>query len=96
MAKYRTVELIQAFVWTCDECGRDNFERGVSLSPESIAIDQLPDAMDAETFQAWTQAGGEGAFMTAPSRVTCPHCNSQFDTETELQTVNDEFDAPND
>lgn len=76
----RTVELVQAFVWTCDDCGRDNFERAVTVAPESISADDLPDGIDPEMMREWAESGGEGAFAMAPDRVLCRHCTASFGT----------------
>jgi len=77
----RTVELVQAFLWTCDECGRDNFERSVTVAPESIDPDDLPDVpgLDSDTIREWLETGG-GEWVTAPQHVKCQHCGSEFDT----------------
>ena len=74
----RTVEMNQAFVWTCDDCGRDNFERAIVVAPESIDLDDLPDSVDPESIREWAEAGGEGVFAMAPDRVTCRHCRAEF------------------
>jgi hypothetical protein len=81
----RTVELVQAFLWTCEECGRDNFERAITLESESIDPDDLPEAAgtDPETVREWLQSGGEGAWVTAPSHVRCQHCGAEFDVATD-------------
>lgn len=78
-----TVELHAAFVWTCDDCGRDNFTRGVTVAPESIDPGDLPDARnaDAEAIGEWLESGGGGDFLMAPDAVTCGHCGSRFATE---------------
>lgn len=78
----RTVELVQAFVWTCDECGQDNFERAITLAPESIDPDDLPSTggMDPEEVREWLEEGGQGVWVTAPTHVKCRHCGTEFDT----------------
>jgi hypothetical protein len=77
----RTVELLRAFLWTCDDCGRDNFERAVTISPESIDPENLPEVpgLDRETLQEWIESGGQGEWVTAPRHVRCKHCNARFD-----------------
>lgn len=64
-----------AYQWTCDECGRDNFERAVQaeLTPEDrkkIAEDQ---GIDLEAMS--------GDFVLAPEYVKCVHCGEEFETE---------------
>jgi len=82
----RTVELVQAFLWTCDDCGRDNFERAVLLDPESVEGSEAAEFTDsavAEVGEAadvlGIQVGGD--WVMAPSHVRCTHCGAEFDTE---------------
>lgn len=77
----RTAELIPAYVWTCDDCGLDNFGRMVRLEPESIDLDDLPGHLDADDIREWIAGGGEGEFLISPERVTCPHCGATYDAE---------------
>ena len=60
------VELHQAFLWTCEECGRDNFERAITHEPGDDDEDEIPE-------------GFEGVWLTAPTEVTCKHCGEEFD-----------------
>jgi hypothetical protein len=57
------VELVPAFMWDCPTCGRENFQRAITvLVPDS----ELPDHLNAED--------GDGLMgTTAPERVTCRH-----------------------
>ena len=82
MSNGRVVEIRQAWEWTCDDCGRDSYERAVLVDPSAIDPDDLPDAanLDAEKVRAWIDEGGSGQFVVAPERVTCPHCGASFDT----------------
>lgn len=67
------VELHQAFVWTCEDCGRDSFARAVHLTPEEVAM-LGEDVLD--------RAGGRsGDWCMAPWAVTCPHCGARYETE---------------
>ncbi len=67
------VELAQAFVWTCPECGTDHFERSilVELSPE-----EMQELRDDHNVEVWQQ----GQFVTRPNTVTCPDCNRNYAT----------------
>ena len=80
MAPMNTVELHQAFLWTCDDCGRDNFARAVTLAPESVDPDDLPGDL-ADEVREWVESGGDGAFLASPDRVTCDHCGATFRAE---------------
>ena len=62
------------------ECGRDNFERAITIAPETISLDDLPDSVDPEMVQDWIEAGGSGTFVMAPAQVKCPHCKAVFRT----------------
>ena len=47
----RTIELFQAFLWVCDDSGRDNFERAIRLEPET---------MEGREIAELTEQGGRG------------------------------------
>lgn len=81
--KLRTVELFQAFVWTCEECGQDNYERAVRISPESIDLENLPAGSfeEAESIREFLLQGGEGDFLQAPQHVRCRECSAEFDAD---------------
>jgi len=66
------VEIRPAHVWTCDNCGQENFERCVvvELSPEEKA--------ELEENELGAQTGD---WMTIPESVTCKSCNSEFETQ---------------
>lgn len=76
----REVEIHPAHVWTCEDCGQDNFERGITadfLTPEEYReicaeMGVFDPAIDDEP--------PEGALMMAPSDVTCRHCGERFKT----------------
>jgi hypothetical protein len=73
------VELIQAFTWTCHTCGRDNFERAITIDPERIDLTDVPDHI-----HEWLEEGGEGVgflAVRAPTQVKCGHCGAEFRTE---------------
>jgi transcription elongation factor Elf1 len=74
----RTVELHVAYVFTCEDCGRDSFVRSTVLEPGSVNIDDFP---DNEEIRDWIEAVGTGNFCTIPTEVTCSHCGTKFDTE---------------
>lgn len=75
------VNLSPAYVWDCEECGRENFQRAVS-----VKLDPNDDG-DAETIRR-IHGLSEGepipptlgvGMMTRPSRVTCKHCGAEFE-----------------
>lgn len=98
----RTIELHSAFVWDCEECGRENFHRAVERDLESRQFhdDQndmfviLPAAIAADI-------SGENPdedidirhiVCLAPSRVTCCHCGSRFSAEIWEEVDDDDPD----
>jgi rubredoxin len=69
----RTTRLSLAFAWTCEDCGRDHFDRAISAPPElyRAARDEghlPPDEDDPE-------------WQVAPEQVTCPDCGAIYRTE---------------
>lgn len=66
------VELHMAFMWTCDGCGRDNFERSVSVEPDSV--DSLPVSLDG------VPEGERVKIQSFPGQVYCTHCDCEFST----------------
>lgn len=68
------VELHPAFVWDCDECGRENFERAIIPPFQSIAEER-------HAYEALGLTPGEGFPVVAPFTVLCRRCGTQFDTD---------------
>lgn len=68
------VELRPAYAWDCPECGREHFVRAIvpEMSPEEIK--ELRDGFGLEPWET-------GDFLCAPERVTCTHCQIEFETE---------------
>lgn len=72
----KVVELFQAFSWTCDECGRDNFTRAITIPVETVQDNM----MTYEEIERLME-GGDGTFVAAPDKVKCFHCKMEFKTE---------------
>ena len=76
MTSHRQVELHQAFVWDCDECGRENFCRAV--------VAEFSEEQKAEVAEDWDLSPEElrtGLWMTRPDEVTCTHCGTTFEAK---------------
>jgi hypothetical protein len=77
------VEMRIAYVWDCENCGTENFERAVvyEFSPEEIA-DAIADG-DSELAQT-------GNWMTHPNHVKCRKCSAEFAAK-HFRTDDDSF-----
>lgn len=68
------VELRPAYSWDCDECGAENFTRG--LIPE-LSAEDLAELRDEHGVQPWEA----GDFMAMPDTVKCHSCAGVFPTQ---------------
>lgn len=74
MGKQRMVEVHTAWVWDCDECGRENFERAQTLEADEQEIAEMRDEYGVQPWET-------GDFVAWPESVTCAHCNETFDVD---------------
>ena len=74
------VNLSPAYVWDCEDCGRENWQRAVSirLDPEDEGDAETLRAMHGLEDGAEIPEGLAGGMMTRPMRVTCKHCGREF------------------
>lgn len=84
MNEDRKVELVQAFLWTCDECGRDQFERAINIDSEAMEGSEAAELVDAAVSELRNvsvdlgiHVGGN--WFIAPDHVKCNHCGSEFE-----------------
>ena len=70
-----TVELHAAWRWDCDECGRENWIRGIHLEDEHLSQSQREILDEAE----W--------WVLYPERVECSECKSSYYVK---QGINDD------
>lgn len=71
MSRLQIVEMRLAYAWTCESCGRENFEHAVvhEFSPEETAeLKRDAGVDDAQT----------GNWMSHPDHVTCKACSAEF------------------
>lgn len=70
------VELRCAYEWTCDECGKDNFARAISvaLTPEDVEMMIAEYGVEPEECQ-------NGSWLTRPDEVVCAYCGETFMSE---------------
>lgn len=69
----KKTELRQAYVWTCDECGHDNFVRAVVLEFDEETATELKEDHGIEIWE-------EGDWVTIPDVVDCKFCNEVYKT----------------
>lgn len=72
----REVEIHPAYMWTCDDCGNDNFEYMVIVE---MSEDDAREMMERH--------GGDpddwrtGMLVSSPDDVECEHCGAKFTTK---------------
>ncbi|MDE2105980.1 MAG: hypothetical protein KGL39_52645 [Patescibacteria group bacterium] len=69
----KMVSMRPAYAWDCDECGRENFERGAVREFSDEELQELRNDHGVEPWEA-------GEFVTMPQSVKCPHCGAVFQT----------------
>lgn len=84
----KTVELRTAYVWTCEECGRDNFARSVVFEFDDETRAELEEKYGDEEFD-------EGEWVRIPDEVECVFCLEKYKT-LDYRTALDEFDDDDD
>lgn len=69
-----TIELKPAFMWDCEECGRENFARAI-----------VPEMSEAERQELRDEHGIEpdelGEMLVMPEFVTCTSCGTEFQSK---------------
>jgi rubredoxin len=67
------VTLRGAYVWTCPECGIDQFERGIAVE---CSDEELIELREDHGIQPWET----GNWMLMPKAVRCKVCHKKFPT----------------
>lgn len=77
----RKVEMLAAYEWTCDGCGRNSFESAIvaEMSPEDRVAQARQMGLMRE-FDAEIPEELLGEYVTYPENVTCRHCGATFET----------------
>lgn len=83
----KTVELNPAYVWDCDECGLENFERARRFEASEEDIAEMRDEHGVEDWD-------EGEFLVAPTAVMCRHCGETFDSKPDGIVADDDDPTP--
>ncbi len=92
----KEVELLIAFEFVCDECGRNSFVSGIRVSTDVLRQEALERA-GFETEDELTEAEladlnlfcNSSVITRTPETVTCPHCKTEFTIANPVPT--DEF-----
>lgn len=74
------IELRPAFEWTCEECGRDQYESAVRPEMSDDDRAEVLREMGADEWLAESE-NHAGELLAAPERVTCKHCQTTFETQ---------------
>lgn len=72
-----TIELHPAYMWDCDECGRENFARAVYPELSEDEVREL--AYDMGVIESADDDLPPGMILMAPNKVQCIFCNAKFD-----------------
>lgn len=73
--------LFTAYEWTCEECGRNNFESCVhaELPPDERA-ELFRRAEGLSEFELLPDGWMDMELVTIPDEVKCQHCGEEFET----------------
>lgn len=85
------VEMRPAYEWTCDECGRNQFES--AMLADFSEEDRLETAKQCGLIEGYaTEIPDDltGDFVTYPEQVTCKHCGTTYETKHYSE---DEYDG---
>ena len=66
-------EMHHAYVWDCDNCGRENFVRAIAFEGSPDDLEEMREEHGVETWDA-------GEFETYPDGVKCKHCGTEYAT----------------
>lgn len=85
-------EMRPAYEWTCDECGRNQFESCIvaEMSPEE-RLEMAHDLGLCNELAEIIPDLLQGDFVTYPDSVTCNACGANFETIHHLEDTNDEL-----
>lgn len=70
------IELHPAFVFDCEQCGKETFGRLLVREYDAETLAQMRDEHGIESWEA-------GDWIEFPGRVTCQHCGKVFDVANE-------------
>lgn len=78
----KTVELLPAYEWVCDECGKNNFASCVSLGSLLEVVQQKWDEIHpGSPLPSDINLPPGGVVTSSPKSVTCRHCGCDYGTD---------------
>lgn len=72
------VALNPAYSWDCDNCGKENFQRSISMYLDPNDED---DASVIERMHGEVDPGRKYCVQTSPDNVTCQYCGRTFEAD---------------
>lgn len=66
-------ELHPAYVWDCNQCGTENFERAITFEGSPQDLQYLKEEHGVQPWET-------GEFRTVPLTVTCSQCGTIYKT----------------
>lgn len=70
----KSVELLDAFMWLCPECGKKNFAQAVTIEMSD------KDKKEIFSLEPWEDTP-PGDFLSMPNVVSCVGCKEKFSTK---------------
>lgn len=81
MLSRQKIEMRPAYQWTCDECGRDQFESAmVADFTEEDRLETAKSLGMIDEYCTEIPEDLEGDFVSHPERVKCNACGAEFET----------------
>jgi hypothetical protein len=74
------VELRHAFIWTCENCGRDHFERAIELDHEAVRESLKREVANVGKVLDKAGLSHGGSFVMEPTHVACSFCGATYRT----------------
>lgn len=89
-ASQNKARLLTAYVWDCDHCGSENFERAIVAEMcDEDREEMFRQFNQMDQWEALPECWRDFQLVTRPDAVTCCKCGTEFDTE------DDREDEPN-
>lgn len=68
------IELHLAFVYDCDNCGKENFVRSIRIEADEDTMQELMEEHGVQPYEI-------GEYQQAPTTVKCTFCGTEYNTE---------------